>query len=144
MSLDLFGDLTSAIDDIKTKISDQEYRDIMDDLKTLHDEINGDDTSQFVTLKGTRTMVKVLGPEEDIMFRSAPFIWTGKLVFDELNGLLIPSGMQVDGVNVRKLEEVFRYYRGEYGPCSTFDWRGNIYVTRLDTESKDICAPEIR
>ena len=42
------------------------------------------------------------------MFRSMPIIWTGKLVFDELNGLLIPSGMQVDGVNVRKLEQVFR------------------------------------
>ena len=47
-------------------------------------------------------------------------------------------------VSNTEFEEVFRYYRDEYGPCSTFDWRGNIYVTRLDTESKDICAPEIR
>ena len=47
-------------------------------------------------------------------------------------------------INNTEFEEVFRYYRGEYGPCSTFDWRGNIYVTRLDTESKDICAPEIK
>ena len=47
-------------------------------------------------------------------------------------------------VSNSEFEEVFKYYREELGACSTFDWNGNIYVTRLDTESKDICAPEIR
>ena len=47
-------------------------------------------------------------------------------------------------VSNTEFEEVFKYYRDKYGPCSTFDWNGNVYVTRLDTESKDICAPEIR
>ena len=47
-------------------------------------------------------------------------------------------------VSNTEFESVFKYYRDKYGPCSTFDWRGNMYVTRLDTEPKDICAPEIR
>ena len=44
-------------------------------------------------------------------------------------------------INNTELEEVFRYYREELGPCSTFDWNGNLYLTRLETEPKDICSP---
>ena len=36
-------------------------------------------------------------------------------------------------------EDVFGHYRDKLGPCDLFQWRDSIYVTRLDTESKDIC-----
>ena len=36
-------------------------------------------------------------------------------------------------------EDVFGHYRDKLGPCDLFQWRDSIYVTRLDTESKNIC-----
>ena len=47
-------------------------------------------------------------------------------------------------INKSDFEEVFRYYREELGPCSTFDWNGKLYSTRFKTESKEICSPKIQ
>ena len=47
-------------------------------------------------------------------------------------------------VNKSEFEEVFRHYRDLQGPCSTFDWNGKLYCTRLDTEPKDICSPKVK
>tara|TARA_R110002012_G_scaffold169541_1_gene333483 strand:+ start:290 stop:646 length:357 start_codon:yes stop_codon:yes gene_type:complete len=47
-------------------------------------------------------------------------------------------------INKSEFEEVFRYYREELGPCSTFDWKGELYSTRFKTESKEICSPKIQ
>lgn len=47
-------------------------------------------------------------------------------------------------INKSEFEEVFRHYRDLRGPCSTFDWNGKLYCTRLDTEPKDICSPKIK
>ena len=47
-------------------------------------------------------------------------------------------------INKTEFEEVFRYYREELGPCSTFDWNGELYSTRFKTESKEICSSKIQ
>ena len=47
-------------------------------------------------------------------------------------------------ISKSEFEEVFRHYRDLHGPCSTFDWNGKLYNTRLDIEPKDICSPKVK
>lgn len=37
-------------------------------------------------------------------------------------------------------EEVFKWWRGQLGPCGVFEWRDSLYITTFKTEPQDTCA----